>query len=408
MRLNPQKCAFEVTSGKLLGYVVSQRGIEIDPSKIKALIEMPQPQIEKEVRGRALYAEVREKHKGDPKLEKWRAAVEEGVPSRFVVGIDGGLKFDGRWCIPDDEDLKRKILTEAHSTPYSVHPGGDKVKGEHKIPHGKVQSLDVPEWKWEIISMDFIVGLPRTQKGNNMIWLIVDRLTKTTHFIPMKDTWSKAELAKAYVKNIVKLHGIPKDIVSDRDSRFISKFWQELQECMGTALKMSSAFHPAIDGQTERTIQTLEDMLRACVLEFGGSWEERSPVCWDDVTDAVTLGPELIQQMMVGQVHVIRQKMRAAQDRQKSYADLKRSEIQFAIGDKVLLKVSPMKGVMWFGKRGKLSQKYMTLWDFRQAETVEMDENLSYEEVAKEILDRKEATWEVEAEMKEKYPHLFA
>ncbi|XP_074291097.1 uncharacterized protein LOC141617862 [Silene latifolia] len=178
-----------------------------------------------------LYAEVREKQKGDPKLEKSRAAVEEDVPSRFVVGLDGGLRFDGRWCVPDDEDLKRKIMTEAHSTPYS--------------------------------------------KGNNMIWVIVDRLTKTAHFIPMKDTWSKAELAKAYVKNIVKLHEIPKDIVSDRDSRFISKFWQELQECMGTTLKMSTAFHPAMDGQTERTIQTLEDMLRACVLEFGGSWEER-------------------------------------------------------------------------------------------------------------------------------------
>ncbi|XP_074292088.1 uncharacterized protein LOC141618929 [Silene latifolia] len=110
-----------------------------------------------------LYAEVREKQKGDPKLEKWRAAVEVDVLSHFVVGIDGGLRFDGRWCVPDDEDLKRTILTEAHSTPYFVHPGGDKlVKGEHKRPQGKVQSLDVPEWKWESISMDFIVGLPRT------------------------------------------------------------------------------------------------------------------------------------------------------------------------------------------------------------------------------------------------------
>ncbi|XP_074301277.1 uncharacterized protein LOC141632650 [Silene latifolia] len=196
----------------------------------------------------------REKQKGDPRTEKWRTTVEGGVASRFAMGGDDGLRFDGRWCVPDDEELQRKILTEAHSTPYF------RVKGEHKRPQGKVQSLDVPEWKWESISMDFIVGLPRTQKGNNMIWIIIDRLTKTAHFIPMKETWSKAELAKAYVRNIVKLHGIPKDIVSDRDSRFISKFWEELQECMAL---------------------------------YGTKC--RSPVCWDDVTDAVTLGPETIQ-----------------------------------------------------------------------------------------------------------------
>jgi len=99
-----------------------------------------------------------------------------------------------------------------------------KVKGEHRRPQGKIQSLDVPEWKWDSISMDFIVGLPRTQKGNNMIWVIVDRLTKSAHFVPMKDTWSKAELARSYIKNVVKMHGVPKDIISDRDSRFISKF----------------------------------------------------------------------------------------------------------------------------------------------------------------------------------------
>ncbi|XP_074298884.1 uncharacterized protein LOC141629854 [Silene latifolia] len=109
-----------------------------------------------------LYAEIRQKKKGGPRIEKWRTAVEGGVASRFTVGEDDGLRFDGRWCVPDDEELKRKILTEAHSTPYS------RVKGEHKRLQGKVRSLDVPEWKWESISMDFIVGLPRSQKGNNM------------------------------------------------------------------------------------------------------------------------------------------------------------------------------------------------------------------------------------------------
>ncbi|XP_074299067.1 uncharacterized protein LOC141630090 [Silene latifolia] len=192
------------------------------------------------------------------------------------------------------------------------------------------------------------------------------------------DTWSKAELAKSYVKNVVKLHGVPKDIVSDRDSR----------------------------------------------------------------ADAVVLGPEMIQEM-VEQVHIIRQKMRAAQDRQKSYADLKRSDIEFAVGDKVLLKVSPMRGVMRFGRKGKLSQKYIGPYEILdrvgeyvsdpthvlELEHVEIDEQLSYVEEPKEILERKvrktrngetalvkvlwsnhkveEATWEAEAAMREKYPSLF-
>ncbi|XP_074297559.1 uncharacterized protein LOC141628298 [Silene latifolia] len=297
-----------------------------------------------------LYEEIRKKQEEDARVARWREAVGEamveGGKKRFHMGSDGGLRFTGRWCVPDDEELKRMILTEAHSTPYSVHPGGDKlykdlkktfwwpkmkkevaefvarclvcqrVKGEHKRPQGKVQSLDVPEWKWESISMDFTVGLPKTQRGNNMIWVIVDRLTKSTHFIPMKDTWSKAELAKSYVKNVVKLLGVPKDIVSDRDSR----------------------------------------------------------------ADAVVLGPEMIQEM-VEQVHIIRQKMRAAQDRQKSYADLKRSDIEFAVGDKVLVKVSPIRGVM----RKYVSDPTHVL----EPEHVELDEQLSYVEEPKEILDRR-------------------
>ena len=151
----------------------------------------------------------------------------------------------------------------------------------------------------------------------------------------MKDTWSKQQLALAYQAHVLKLHGIPKSIISDRDSRFISKFWQKLQWPLGTKLKISTAFHPATDGLTERTIQTLEDMLRASVLEFGGSWEERldliefsynnsfhasiqmapfealygrrcrSPICWDEATEAIVLGPQMVQDM-IEQIRVIR------------------------------------------------------------------------------------------------------
>ena len=169
--------------------------------------------------------------------------------------------------------------------------------------------------------MDFVSGLPKSSKGNNMIWVIVDRLTKSAHFIPMKDTWNKQQLVSAYVHHVVRLHGVPSDIVSDRDARFVSRFWKELQEALGTELKMSTAYHPLTDGHTERTNQVLEDMLRACILQFQGGWEEkldliefsynnsyqatiqmapyealygrkcRSPINWNDLSETVVLGP---------------------------------------------------------------------------------------------------------------------
>jgi IS30 family transposase len=145
------------------------------------------------------------------------------------------------------------------------------VKAEHQRPTGLLQPLKIPEWKWEEIRMDFIVGLPRTQAGYDSIWVIVDRLTKVAHFIPVKTTYSGAKLAKLYMSRIVCLHGVPKKIVSDRGSRFTSKFWEKLHESMDTKLNFSSKYHPQTDGQIERTNQILEDMLRACALKYGKS-----------------------------------------------------------------------------------------------------------------------------------------
>ena len=126
--------------------------------------------------------------------------------------------------------------------------------------------------------MDFVVGLPRSQRGNDAIWVIVDRLTKSAHFLPIRRTHSLEKLAELYVNEIVRLHGVPVSIVSDRDPRFTSSFWKSLHRAMGTKLTFSTAFHPQTDGQSERTIQTLEDMLRACILDFKGSWEKHLPL----------------------------------------------------------------------------------------------------------------------------------
>ena len=148
-----------------------------------------------------------------------------------------------------------------------------QVKVEHQRPVGLLQPLQILEWKWEHVAMDFIVGLPATQKGHNGVWVVMDRWTKIAHFLPFNTKWSITKLVRYYVREIIRLHDVSVSIVSDRDARFTSRFWQSFQEAMGIKLQMSSAYHPQMDGQSERTIQILEDMLRACFMDWGGSWE---------------------------------------------------------------------------------------------------------------------------------------
>nr|GEU44658.1 putative reverse transcriptase domain-containing protein [Tanacetum cinerariifolium] len=236
--------------------------------------------------------------------------------------------------------------------------------------------------------MDFVTKLPRTQSRNDTIWVVVDRLTKSAHFLPMKETDPMEKLARLYQKEVVTRHEIPVSIICERDPRFTSKFWKAFQKAMGTRLDMSTAYHPETNGQSERTIQTLEDMLRACVIDFGNGWERhlplvefsynnsyhasikaasfealygrkcRSPVCWAEVGDAQLTGPELIHET-TEKIVQIKQRIQAARDRQKSYADVRRKPLEFQVGNRVMLKVSPWKGVVRFGKRRKLNPRYI-------------------------------------------------
>jgi hypothetical protein len=148
-----------------------------------------------------------------------------------------------------------------------------RVKAIHMKTARPLESLPIPAWKWEDISMDFIVGLPRTAKGFDSIWVIVDRLTKIAHFLPVKTDHLVAIYAQLYIACILSLHGIPKTIVSDRGTQSVSKFWSEMHKSLGTKLLHSSAYHPQTSGQTERLNQILEDMLRTCVLEFLQKWD---------------------------------------------------------------------------------------------------------------------------------------
>jgi hypothetical protein len=170
------------------------------------------------------------------------------------------------------QDLKEKYWRYDLKRDVATH-----VAAKHQRQAGLLQPLKVPAWKWEEISMDFIVGLPRTRDGYDSIWVIVDMLTKVAHFIPVKTTYSGAQLAELYMSRIVCLHGLPKKIVSDRGTQFTSRFWKRLHESMDTKLNFSSAYHPQTDGQTERTNQVLEDMLRACALKHGISWDKSLP-----------------------------------------------------------------------------------------------------------------------------------
>jgi transposase InsO family protein len=137
-----------------------------------------------------------------------------------------------------------------------------------------MQPLQVPEWKWKEIVMNFIVGLPRTQSGYDSIWVILDQLTKVAHFIPVKTTYSRPQLVELYMSRIVCLHGVPKKIVSDRGTQFTLKFWERLHETLDTQLRFCFAYHPQTDGQTERVNQILEDMLSVCALQYGRSWDK--------------------------------------------------------------------------------------------------------------------------------------
>ncbi|XP_049368015.1 uncharacterized protein LOC125832873 [Solanum verrucosum] len=182
----------------------------------------------------------------------------------------------------------------------------------------------MPEWKWERITMGFVSGLPRTQRNHDAIWVIVDRLTMSAHFLSIRMDYSLEHLAKLYINEIVGLHGIPVSIVSNQNPRFTSRFWGSLQEALGTKLR------------------------RKC----------RTPLCWSEVGERKLVGPEIVQQIE-DKVQIIKDPLKISSDRQKLYADLKRRDIEYQVGDKLFLKVTPWKKIMRFSQKGKLSPRFI-------------------------------------------------
>ncbi|GKA82179.1 reverse transcriptase domain-containing protein [Tanacetum coccineum] len=341
-----------------------------------------------------------------------------GLETHFERRDDGGIYFFDRIWIPSVGSVRKLIIDEAHTSRYLIHPGADKmyydlrdlywwlgmkrdiaeyvsrcltcskIKAKHQKPSGLVQQPEIPEWKWEKIIMDLVTKLPRSSSGYDAIWVIMDRLTKSAHFLHIREVYKTEKLARIYINEIVARHDVPVSIISDRDGRFSSHLWQALQKALGIKLHMSTAYHPETDGQSERTIQMLEDMLRACVLDFGGSWDThlslvefsynnsyhtsikcvpfealygrkcRSLMIWTEVGESQLIGPEIVQET-TEKIIQIKERLKMARSSQKSYADKRRKPLEFKVGDRVLLKVSPCKGVVRFGKKGKLAPRYV-------------------------------------------------
>jgi hypothetical protein len=234
--------------------------------------------------------------------------MESGEAQCFRQDADGVQWFKDRLVVLKDFKLHRKIMYEAHCSWYSIHSGTNKmsqdlrknfwwtrmkreiakyvsecdtcqrIKADHLRLAGNLQPLSIPEWKWENICMDFIVGLPRTSLGYNSIWVIVDRLTKSANIIPVAMTYRVGQYAELYISHIVRYHGIPKTIISDRGSIFVAHFWVQLHECLGTHLIRRFAYHPQTDGQMERVNQIIENMLHACVLTDSPKWDKHLPL----------------------------------------------------------------------------------------------------------------------------------
>jgi RNA recognition motif-containing protein len=349
---------------------------------------------------------IKQKLEGDPKYDCFRKD-DKGV-----------VWFGQRLVVPRDQDLKKEILDEAHLSKFNIHPESTKmyrdlrenfwwsnmkgeiakyvsgcdtcqrIKASHLKTAGQMQPLSIPAWKWDDISMDFIVGLPLMPRKHDSIWVIVDLLTKTAHFIPVHTTYSAECYAEIYIDLVVRLHGVPKTILSDQGTQFVARFWAQVHESLGTKLIHSSSYHPQTDGQTERVNQIVEDMLRACVIHFDKSWDKclalvefaynnsyqaslkmapfealygrrcRTPLNWSQAGERTLFGPKLVQEAEE-KVSVIRENLRAAQMRQKSYHDKAKAPREFEVGNYVYLKVPPTKGVQRFGVKGKLAPRYI-------------------------------------------------
>lgn len=332
-----------------------------------------------------------------PILEESRLA----SPSDRYFVADGLLWINAsgqvRLCIPNDNVLRSTLLHDAHDSPLGGHLGFDKTydslrrtfywprlardvkkyinscdqcqrnKPDLQRPAGLFMPLDIPSQRWDTVSMDFIVRLPKTARQFDAITVFVDKLSKQVHFCPSKTTDTASDVARLFFDQVFRLHGMPRNIISDRDSRFTGKFWTALMKLMGTKLSMSTAFHPQSDGQTERANRTLEEMLRSYVSYNQKDWDQLLPImefAYNNSTNPTTgfspfflnhghhplvpgslIKPPTtnvpsVEEFVLTQSSALAQAQDAileAQERQRTHADKTRRPVDFIVGDLVML-----------------------------------------------------------------------
>ncbi|GJX26978.1 putative reverse transcriptase domain-containing protein [Tanacetum coccineum] len=406
--------------------------------------------------------------------------LQKGLDEMIEQKRDENLYYLDRIWVPLKGEVRTRIMDEAHKSKYSVHPGVDKmyydlrdrywwpgmkkditeyvskcltslkVKAEHQRSSGLLQQPEIPIWKWEGIVMDFVTKLPRTSSGHDTIWVIVDRLTKSAHFLPMREDYKMERLARLYLNEIVDRHGVPISIISDRDSHLGGSWDVHL---------------PLVEFSYNNSCHS---SVRCAPFEALYGRKCRSRIMWDEVGEGQLIGPELVQET-TKKISQIKDRLKAARNRQKSYADKKRKPLEFSVGDYVLLKVWPWKGVVRFGKKGKLAPRFVRPFEIIEKvgpaayrldlpeelngvhdtfhvsnlkkcladptlkvllDEIRVDAKLNFVEEPVKFLEREfkklkrsriaivkvrwnskrgpEFTWEREYQMKLKYPHLFS
>ncbi|GJT89486.1 putative reverse transcriptase domain-containing protein [Tanacetum coccineum] len=329
-----------------------------------------------------LEAQIEAQNPENLKKEDVGGMIRKDIPKeRLEPRADITLCLNGRSWLPCYGDLRAVIMHESYKLKYSIHLGFNKmyqdmkklywwhnmkadiatyvskcltcakVKAEHQRPSGLLVQPEIPEWKSDNITIDFIMKLLKSSQGYDTIWVIVDQLTKSANFVPIRETDPMERLARMYLKEVVTRHGIPVSIIYDRNLMFASNFWRSLQKALGTNLDMSIAYHPQTDGQSERTMQTLKDMLHACVIDFGKGWVNHFPLVKFSYNNSyhASIKATSFEALYGRKCHS-----------PVCWAEVgERKLMEFQAGDRVMLKVSPWTGVVHFGKRGKLKPMYV-------------------------------------------------
>ncbi|GKD69352.1 putative reverse transcriptase domain-containing protein [Tanacetum coccineum] len=338
------KCEFCLSKVQFLGHVIDSKGIHVDPAKIESIKDWALPKTPTDIH----YVPILALPEGSENFVVYYDASHKGLgmvlmqKEKVIAYVSRQLKVHEKNYTT--QDLELELLSD-YDCEIQYHPGKVNVvadalsqkerkaqKEENFINedlHGMINKLEpradetliskpsgllvqpeIPQWKWENITMDFVTKLPKTATGQDIIWEVVSR------------------------------HGVPVSIISDRDGRFTSHFWKSLNKALGTRLDMSIAYHPETDGQSKRTIQTLEDMLRACVAPFEALYGRkcRSPICWAKVGDSQLTSLEIIHET-TEKIVQIKSRIQAACDCQKSYPDVRRKPLEFQVGDKIIAKV---------------------------------------------------------------------